>query len=80
MKEYLTEWRKFLIENKGPKLLDVPDIRQFNEYSCGSACLLAVLAFYDLYDKNEKDGNTFALSIAKNAYAMADAMLKAREQ
>jgi predicted double-glycine peptidase len=55
MKQFLTEWRKYLLENKAPKLLDVPDIRQFNEYSCGSACLLAVLAFYDLYDKNEKE-------------------------
>jgi predicted double-glycine peptidase len=55
MKQFLTEWRKFLLENKEPKLLDVPDIRQFNDYSCGSACLLAILAFYDLYDKNEKE-------------------------
>ena len=43
----------------------------------------AILTQYDftffLDDKNEKDGNTFALSIAKDAYALADAMLKARE-
>ena len=30
-------------------------------------------------DENEKEGDTFALIIAKNAYEMADAMLKARE-
>jgi hypothetical protein len=30
-------------------------------------------------DKREKEGDTFALVVAKNAYAMADAMLKARE-
>ena len=30
-------------------------------------------------DKRVKDGDTFALVVAKNAYEMADAMLKARE-
>jgi len=29
-------------------------------------------------DKSEKEGETFALIVAKNAYSMADAMLKAR--
>lgn len=56
MKYFLTEWRRFLKESeeKHPKLLDVPDIRQFNDYTCGSASLLAVLYFYGLYDDNEK--------------------------
>lgn len=37
-----------------PNLLDVPDIRQFNNYSCGSACLMAILGYWDLYEGNEK--------------------------
>jgi hypothetical protein len=43
----------------------------------------AILGQYDFTffedDKREKEGNTFALVVAKNAYAMADAMLRARE-
>ena len=43
----------------------------------------ATLGQYDFTffedDKREKEGDTFALVVAKNAYAMADAMLKARE-
>jgi hypothetical protein len=43
----------------------------------------ATLGQYDLTffedDKREKEGKTFALVVAKNAYAMADAMLRARE-
>ena len=31
-------------------------------------------------DKREKEGDTFALVVARNAYEMADAMLKARNQ
>lgn len=33
-----------------PDVLEVPDIRQFNNYTCGSASLLAVLSYWDLYD------------------------------
>ena len=36
------------------RLLSVPDIRQFNNYSCGSACLLAILTYWGLYEGNEK--------------------------
>jgi hypothetical protein len=43
----------------------------------------AILGQYDFEffvdDKMEKEGNTFALVIAKNAYEMADAMLEARK-
>lgn len=43
----------------------------------------AILGQYDYTffkdDEREKEGDTFALVVAKNAYAMADAMMKARE-
>jgi 6-pyruvoyl-tetrahydropterin synthase len=43
-----------------------------------------ILGQYDLSffndDKREKEEDTFALVVARYAYAMADAMLKAREQ
>jgi hypothetical protein len=45
--------------------------------------LSTILGQYDFTffedDEDEKEGDTFALIIAKNAYEMADAMLKARE-
>ena len=45
--------------------------------------LSTILGQYDFTffedDEDEKEGDTFALIIAKNAYDMADAMLKARE-
>ena len=45
--------------------------------------LSTILGQYDFTffenDKDEKEGDTFALIVAKNAYEMADAMLKARE-
>lgn len=37
-----------------PPLLDVPSIRQFNEYTCGPASLLAVLSYWGKYDGNEQ--------------------------
>jgi len=48
-----------------------------------ATALNAILSQYDFTffedDKREKEGDTFALVVAKNAYEMADAMLKARE-
>jgi hypothetical protein len=45
--------------------------------------LSTILGQYDFTffedDKDEKEGETFALIVAKNAYEMADAMMKARE-
>jgi len=45
--------------------------------------LSTILGQYDFTffedDEDEKEGDTFALIIAKNAYEMADAMMKARE-
>jgi hypothetical protein len=45
--------------------------------------LSTILGQYDFTffedDKDEKEGDTFALIVAKNAYEMADAMMKARE-
>ena len=44
--------------------------------------LSTILGQYDFTffedDEDEKEGNTFALIVAKNAYAMADAMMEAR--
>jgi hypothetical protein len=44
--------------------------------------LNTILGQYDFTffedDKSEKEDETFALIVAKNAYSMADAMLKAR--
>jgi len=44
--------------------------------------LSTILGQYDFTffedDEDEKEGDTFAFIVAKNAYAMADAMLKAR--
>ena len=44
--------------------------------------LSTILGQYDFTffedDEDEKEGETFALIVAKNAYAMADAMLQAR--
>ena len=44
--------------------------------------LSTILAQYDFTffedDKDEKEGDTFALVVARNAYEMADAMLIAR--
>lgn len=36
-------------------LLDIPDIRQYNDYSCGSACLLAILTYFGVYDGREEE-------------------------
>jgi len=48
-----------------------------------ATALNTILSQYDFTffedDKRVKDGDTFALVVAKNAYEMADAMLKARE-
>jgi hypothetical protein len=45
--------------------------------------LNTILGQYDFTffedDKSEKEDETFALIVAKNAYSMADAMMKARE-
>ena len=45
--------------------------------------LSTILGQYDFTffedDRSEKEGDAFSLIVAKNAYAMADAMLKARE-
>jgi hypothetical protein len=45
--------------------------------------LSTILGQYDFTffedDEDEKEGDTFALIVAKNAYAMADAMLKHRD-
>jgi hypothetical protein len=46
--------------------------------------LSTILGQYDFTffedDEDEKEEDTFALIVAKNAYTMADAMLKAREE
>lgn len=42
------------LAGKHGKVIKVPDIRQYNEYSCGSACLLALLSHWGVYDGNEK--------------------------
>ena len=48
-----------------------------------ATALNTILSQYDFTffedDKRVKDGDTFALVVAKNAYEMADAMLEARE-
>jgi hypothetical protein len=45
--------------------------------------LSTILGQYDFTffedDEDEKEGDTFALIVAKNAYTMADAMLKHRD-
>ena len=45
--------------------------------------LSTILGQYDFTffedDKDEKEGDTFALIVAKNAYEMADAMMDARQ-
>jgi hypothetical protein len=55
------------------------DLRDF----FAAKALSTILGQYDFTffedDKDEKEGDTFALIIAKNAYEMADAMMKARE-
>ena len=33
----------------------MPEIRQSNSYSCGAACLLSVLGYYDKFDGNEDE-------------------------
>lgn len=38
----------------GARIIKIPDIRQYNEYSCGSACLLALLSYWGVYEGNEK--------------------------
>ena len=48
-----------------------------------ATALNTILCQYDFTffedDEREKEDETFALIVAKNAYSMADAMLKARE-
>jgi hypothetical protein len=36
-------------------LIDIPNVRQYNDFTCGSACLLAILAYYGKYDGREDD-------------------------
>jgi len=37
------------------KILNVPDVRQSNDYSCGSSSLLSILYYYDKFDGNESE-------------------------
>jgi len=45
---------KLFIINKN-NFLKIPNVRQSNDYSCGVACLMSILAYYDKFDGNEND-------------------------
>jgi len=37
------------------KILDVPDVRQATDYTCGVSCMMSILKYYEKYDGNESD-------------------------
>ena len=43
------------VKLKSNKILDIPDVRQSNDYTCGTSSLLSILQYYGKYDGNEKD-------------------------
>lgn len=36
-------------------ILNVPDVRQSNDYSCGSSSLMSILSYYKKFDGNESE-------------------------
>jgi len=75
--------------NTGGPAFPVPGLAGNSDYDgmtlrdyFAAEALNTILGQYDFTffedDKSEKEGETFALIVAKNAYSMADAMLKAR--
>jgi hypothetical protein len=76
--------------NTGGPAFPVPGLASNSDYDgmtlrdyFAAKALSTILGQYDFTffedDKSEKQGDAFSLIVAKNAYAMADAMLKARE-
>jgi hypothetical protein len=75
--------------NTGGPAFPVPGLAGNSDYDgmtlrdyFAAEALNTILGQYDFTffedDKSEKEDETFALIVAKNAYSMADAMLKAR--
>lgn len=45
---------KLIIIDKS-KFLKIKNVRQSNTYSCGAACLMSILAYYNKFDGNESE-------------------------